>query len=61
MEFLTNRVLDRNDVPLPEVFNFVRDRTRGIRQDFTYQHKNDELCVKVHEKITRFRISFNIY
>jgi hypothetical protein len=58
MDHLAFNVLDRDDVQLPEVFNFVRDRTRGVRQDFTYQHRNDELCVDVHEWITRFRIFF---
>lgn len=53
---MVDNVLDRNDVPYHEVYNFMRDRTRSIRQDFTYQHLNDELCVEIHEQITRFRI-----
>ncbi|CAN8077247.1 unnamed protein product [Agarophyton chilense] len=39
-----------------EVHNFVRDRTRSIRQDFTLQGLQDECCIKIHEESVRFHI-----
>ena len=56
MDYLMHRVLDRDDVPLHEVHAFVRDRTRSIRQDFTYQGLRDAHCVAVHERAARFHI-----
>ncbi len=40
-----------------EVYNFVRDRSRSIRQDFTYQGVLDATYVEIHEEIARFRIA----
>lgn len=47
---------DRTDYPFYEVHNFIRDRTRSIRQDFTYQGIQDERVVEIIEQITRFHV-----
>lgn len=56
MNYLLDMIVDRTDYPFYEVHNFIRDRTRGIRQDFTYQHLNNEMTVEIHEQAARFRI-----
>ncbi len=38
------------------VHGFIRDRTRSIRQDFTYQGITDDACVRIHEQSVRFHI-----
>ncbi|ORX92049.1 hypothetical protein K493DRAFT_303634 [Basidiobolus meristosporus CBS 931.73] len=35
---------------------FVRDRTRSIRQDFTFQNCRDLVAVSAHERIARYHI-----
>jgi hypothetical protein len=37
--------------------HFIRDRSRGIRQDFTYQaHWGKREAIECHERIARFHI-----
>jgi hypothetical protein len=56
MEYLLQHIVDREDVPFHEVYAFLRDRTRSIRQDFTYQGIYDTNCAWVHEQCVRFHI-----
>uniref|UniRef100_A0A7S2ZHY5 RRM domain-containing protein n=2 Tax=Rhodosorus marinus TaxID=101924 RepID=A0A7S2ZHY5_9RHOD len=56
MEYLLTKIVDRDDVSFVEIHNFLRDRTRSIRQDFTYQGIRDALCIDLHEQAVRFHI-----
>lgn len=57
MDFIINNILDRKDQPFSEIYNFLTDRTRSIRQDFTYQNEiNNQISLQVHEQIARFHI-----
>lgn len=44
LNYLIESVLPRTDVPFAEVYNFIRDRTRAIRQDLTIQVTYLRLC-----------------
>jgi hypothetical protein len=48
--------LDKPQRTFAEVYNFVRDRTRAIRTDFTLQNYHGPESVEVNEKICRFHI-----
>lgn len=50
------KVCDSKHSKFYEIHNFVRDRTRSIRQDFTLQGIRDECCVRIHEESVRFHI-----
>eukprot|EP00178_Gracilaria_changii_P013312 TRINITY_DN376_c1_g1_i1.p1 TRINITY_DN376_c1_g1~~TRINITY_DN376_c1_g1_i1.p1 ORF type:complete len:1902 (+),score=260.39 TRINITY_DN376_c1_g1_i1:25045-30750(+) len=50
------KVCDFKRAEFHEIHNFVRDRTRSIRQDFTLQGIRDECCIKIHEESVRFHI-----
>jgi nuclear mRNA export protein SAC3 len=56
MAYLVYEILDRTDRPFTEVHGFVRDRSRSIRQDFTYQHALTQTFAVIHEVIARFHI-----
>jgi hypothetical protein len=56
MDYLIDSILHRRDHGIIEVYNFIRDRSRSIRQDFTYQNITNELYIEIHEQIARFRI-----
>lgn len=49
-------ICDENDAEFHEVHNFVRDRTRSIRQDFTLQGIRNESCIGIIEESVRFHI-----
>ncbi|KAI0557293.1 SAC3/GANP [Gracilaria domingensis] len=50
------KVCDSKQAEFYEIHNFVRDRTRSIRQDFTLQGVRDDCCIKIHEESVRFHI-----
>jgi hypothetical protein len=54
MDYLVRNVLANN--PFHTAHGFVRDRTRGIRQDFVYQNYRLDEAIHVHEEIARFHI-----
>lgn len=54
MDYL-KRVCDEQE-DFAQIHMFVRDRTRSLRQDFTYQGVKDERCIQVHEEAVRFHI-----
>ncbi|KAK2464989.1 hypothetical protein APHAL10511_003065 [Amanita phalloides] len=37
-------------------FNFIRDRTRAVRNDFTMQHQTGPLAIECHDRCARFHI-----
>ncbi|OIR56970.1 MAG: nuclear export factor Sac3 [Amphiamblys sp. WSBS2006] len=49
-------VLDRTDVSFLEACDFVRDRTRAVRQDLVLQGIRGHCCVEIYEAIVRFHI-----
>lgn len=42
--------------PFAEIHQFIRDRTRSIRQDLTIQNIRNESSIQIHEYIARFHI-----
>ncbi|CEP24178.1 SAC3 [Cyberlindnera jadinii] len=52
LDYLIDNVLQE----LPEAQSFIWDRTRSIRQDFTYQNYFGPEAVECHEKIVRIHI-----
>lgn len=62
MDYLIDEILAKSlgDSSLLAAYQFVRDRSRAIRQDFTLQHRTthlDWLNVKIHQEIARFHLS----
>ncbi|KAI0294123.1 SAC3/GANP/Nin1/mts3/eIF-3 p25 family-domain-containing protein [Multifurca ochricompacta] len=37
-------------------FDFIRDRSRAVRSDFTMQHETGQLAIECHERCARFHI-----
>ncbi|XP_069850965.1 germinal-center associated nuclear protein-like isoform X1 [Dipodomys merriami] len=56
MDYLVTQIMDQRDVSLRDWYDFVWNRTRGIRKDITQQHLCDPLTVSLIEKCTRFHI-----
>lgn len=52
LNFLVDNIIEE----LPEAQSFLWDRTRSIRQDFTYQNYSGPEAVECHEKIVRIHI-----
>nr|XP_058152360.1 germinal-center associated nuclear protein isoform X1 [Dasypus novemcinctus] len=55
MDYLVARIMDQEGSPR-DWYDFVWNRTRGIRKDITQQHLCDPLTVSLIEKCTRFHI-----
>jgi hypothetical protein len=43
------------DCKFYDVHNFLWDRTRSVRQDFSPQHVKQSITVVIHETIARYR------
>lgn len=57
MDYLITKIMTVDSMPYYEVYHFVSDRTRCIRQDLTLQGaKEDDGHLAVLEKATRFHI-----
>uniref|UniRef100_A0A8C9RYG3 Germinal-center associated nuclear protein n=1 Tax=Scleropages formosus TaxID=113540 RepID=A0A8C9RYG3_SCLFO len=56
MDYLVTRIMDQGDDNLRDWYDFVWNRTRGIRKDITQQHLCDPLTVSLIEKCARFHI-----
>ncbi|XP_055975521.1 germinal-center associated nuclear protein [Sorex fumeus] len=56
MDYLVTQIMDQKDGSLRDWYDFVWNRTRGIRKDITQQHLCDPLTVSLIEKCTRFHI-----
>ncbi|KAG5519765.1 hypothetical protein PMAC_000038 [Pneumocystis sp. 'macacae'] len=55
LDYLIDRIVCGGD-SLSETHSFVRDRTRSIRQDFTFQNSRGLEAVECHERIARYHI-----
>uniref|UniRef100_A0A8C3WDS9 Germinal-center associated nuclear protein n=1 Tax=Catagonus wagneri TaxID=51154 RepID=A0A8C3WDS9_9CETA len=56
MDYLVTRVMDQKEGGLRDWYDFLWNRTRGIRKDITQQHLCDPVTVSLIEKCTRFHI-----
>ncbi|XP_077611507.1 germinal-center associated nuclear protein [Crocuta crocuta] len=56
MDYLVTQIMDQKEGSLRDWYDFVWNRTRGIRKDITQQHLCDPVTVSLIEKCTRFHI-----
>ncbi|XP_066542369.1 germinal-center associated nuclear protein isoform X2 [Hoplias malabaricus] len=56
MDYLVTQIMDQGDGNYRDWYDFVWNRTRGIRKDITQQHLCDPTTVSLIEKCTRFHI-----
>ncbi|KII90394.1 hypothetical protein PLICRDRAFT_136628 [Plicaturopsis crispa FD-325 SS-3] len=54
LDYLFHELLPRGG--FSATFNFIRDRTRAVRNDFTVQHENGPIAVECHDRCARFHI-----
>ncbi|KAJ6611001.1 hypothetical protein B0H10DRAFT_2058094 [Mycena sp. CBHHK59/15] len=54
LDYLFHDLLPRGG--FSPTFNFIRDRSRSVRNDFTMQHNTGELAIECHERCARFHI-----
>ncbi|PRP87159.1 hypothetical protein PROFUN_01421 [Planoprotostelium fungivorum] len=59
MTYLLEHIVDDRNHPFREMYNFVRDRTRGIRQDISCQQLQNETVVRIFEQVARFHVIAN--
>ncbi|KAG9477438.1 hypothetical protein GDO78_002699 [Eleutherodactylus coqui] len=56
MDYLVNHIMDKGENNYRDWYDFVWNRTRGIRKDITQQHLCDPPTVSLMEKCMRFHI-----
>ncbi|KAM8934138.1 germinal-center associated nuclear protein [Pelodytes ibericus] len=56
MDYLVTQIMDHGEENYREWYDFVWNRTRGIRKDITQQHLCDLVTVSLMEKCMRFHI-----
>ncbi|KAL1267579.1 hypothetical protein QQF64_032942 [Cirrhinus molitorella] len=56
MDYLVTQIMDQGEGNCRDWYDFVWNRTRGIRKDITQQHLCDPETVSLIEKCTRFHI-----
>ncbi|XP_010878121.2 germinal-center associated nuclear protein [Esox lucius] len=56
MDYLVTQIMDQGHENYHDWYDFVWNRTRGIRKDITQQHLCDPLTVSLIEKCTRFHV-----
>ena len=54
MNYLFHDLLPRGG--FSATFNFIRDRSRAVRNDFTMQHETGALAIECHDRCARFHI-----
>jgi hypothetical protein len=54
LDYLFHDLLPREG--FSRTFNFVRDRSRAVRNDFTMQHETGPLAIECHDRCARFHI-----
>ncbi|KIL58844.1 hypothetical protein M378DRAFT_188122 [Amanita muscaria Koide BX008] len=54
LDYLFHDLLPRGG--FHQTFNFIRDRTRAVRNDFTMQHQTGSLAIECHDRCARFHI-----
>ncbi|XP_078259870.1 germinal-center associated nuclear protein [Rhinoraja longicauda] len=61
MDYLVTKVMDLSEGNYRDWYDFVWNRTRGVRKDITQQHLCDKPTVALIEKCTRFHIHCSHY
>ncbi|KAM4697864.1 germinal-center associated nuclear protein [Rhinophrynus dorsalis] len=56
MDYLVTQIMDQGEENYRDWYDFVWNRTRGIRKDITQQHLCDPVTVSLMEKCMRFHI-----
>ncbi|XP_048454634.1 germinal-center associated nuclear protein [Rhincodon typus] len=56
MDYLVTKIMDLGEGNYRDWYDFVWNRTRGVRKDITQQHLCNQLTVMLIEKCTRFHI-----
>ncbi|XP_051874599.1 germinal-center associated nuclear protein isoform X3 [Pristis pectinata] len=56
MDYLVTQIMDLGEGNYREWYDFLWNRTRGVRKDITQQHLCDKMTVALIEKCTRFHI-----
>ncbi|XP_072902486.1 germinal-center associated nuclear protein isoform X2 [Hemitrygon akajei] len=56
MDYLVTQIMDEGEGNYRDWYDFVWNRTRGVRKDITQQHLCDKMTVALIEKCTRFHI-----
>jgi len=59
LHYMVNKVLNRTDVDLGDIYHFIDDRLRAIVKDLRIQHCRDERLVEYHVLNIRLRILFD--
>ncbi|KAF8151652.1 SAC3/GANP/Nin1/mts3/eIF-3 p25 family-domain-containing protein [Crassisporium funariophilum] len=54
LDYLFHDLLPRGG--FSQTFNFIRDRSRSVRNDFTMQHITGALAIECHDRCARFHI-----
>ncbi|TFK63645.1 hypothetical protein BDN72DRAFT_847389 [Pluteus cervinus] len=54
LDYLFHDLLPRGG--FSQTFNFIRDRSRSVRNDFTMQHQTGPLAIECHDRCARFHI-----
>ncbi|KAF8623868.1 hypothetical protein AX17_007270 [Amanita inopinata Kibby_2008] len=54
LDYLFHDLLPRGG--FSATFNFIRDRSRAVRNDFTMQHQTGPLAIECHDRCARFHI-----
>ncbi|THV07242.1 hypothetical protein K435DRAFT_709945 [Dendrothele bispora CBS 962.96] len=54
LDYLFHELLPRGG--FSPTFNFIRDRSRAVRNDFTIQHETGELAIECYDRCARFHI-----
>ncbi|XP_078085002.1 germinal-center associated nuclear protein [Mustelus asterias] len=61
MDYLVTKIMDLDEGNYRDWYDFVWNRTRGVRKDITQQHLCNQLTVALIEKCTRFHIHCSHY
>lgn len=54
LDYLFHDLLPNNG--FTQTFNFIRDRSRAVRNDFTMQHETGPLAIECHDRCARFHV-----
>ncbi|RDB21797.1 SAC3 family protein 1 [Hypsizygus marmoreus] len=54
LDYLFHDLLPRGG--FSQTFNFIRDRSRAVRNDFTMQHNSGPIAIECHDRCARFHI-----
>ena len=54
MDYLFHDLIEQGG--FSQTYNFIRDRSRAVRSDFTMQHETGALAIECHDRCARFHI-----